>query len=230
MRYTVPAVQQSKPTAPIHPTTMELVAADKRNNNNMDRFILPKGMSKTEAVARNKLAHTAKLILKQVEYNPFLKQSRFVLSALDASEVQFVKRLPYMLKYYPKLTDPVDSPDDIFHFLRCVPDAEYMSMLNQNSWKGSYSIEPEGIKNVTAFMQRHITLELHQKLLAEFKFPDHFKSPVYDTCYGCPSKKPYWGCLSEKSRQFINLSEKSRQFIKDLANSDGTYAGNLSVS
>ncbi|KAJ3233477.1 hypothetical protein HDU78_006398 [Chytriomyces hyalinus] len=218
----VPAVQQSKPTAPIHPTTMELIASDKRtNNNNMDRFIFPKGMSKTEALARNKLAHTAKLILKQVAYNPLLKQSRFVLSALDASEVQVLKRLPYMLKYYPKLTDPVDSPDDIFHFLRCcVPDAEYISMLNQNSWKGSYPIEPEGIKKVTAFMERHITLEVHQKLLAEFKFPDNFKFPVHDTCYGCPSKKPYWGCLSDKSRQFI----------KDLANSDGTYAGNLSVS
>ncbi|KAI8826345.1 hypothetical protein BJ741DRAFT_631565 [Chytriomyces cf. hyalinus JEL632] len=180
---------------------MELIAADKRNN--MDRFILPKGMSKSEAFARNKLAHTANLILKQVEDNPFLKQSQFTLHALDASEVQVLKGLPYIMKYYPKLPH---APDDIFHYLRPVHDAKYMYMFNQNSWRGP-PLEPERVKKVTAFMERHITMELHQTLLAEFGFPDH---------------ETYWGCLSQKSQQFI----------KDLASSEWTciYAGNLFVS
>ncbi|KAJ3251952.1 hypothetical protein HDU77_005528 [Chytriomyces hyalinus] len=185
----------------MHSTTMELVAADKRNNK--DRFILPKGMSKTEAFARNKLAHTAKLILKQVEDNPFLKQSQSALAALDASEVQVLKGLPYIMKYYSKLPK---SPEDIFHYVRAAHDAKYMYMFNQNSWRGA-PLEPERVQKVTAFMERHITLECHQALLAEFKFPDH---------------ETYWGCLSQKSQQFI----------KELAGSEWAYIyeGNLFVS
>ncbi|KAJ3223288.1 hypothetical protein HDU81_009293 [Chytriomyces hyalinus] len=180
---------------------MELVAADKRNN--MDRFILPKGMSKTEAFARNKLAHTAKIILKQVQDHPFLKQSQSILDALDASELLVLNGLPYIMKYYPKLPY---SPEDIFHYMRHLHDAKYLYTFNYNSWRGP-PIEPERVKRVTAFMERHATMELHRNHLAEFKFPDN---------------ETYWGCLSHKSQQFI----------KELANSEWTaiYAGNLFVS
>ncbi|KAJ3229613.1 hypothetical protein HDU81_005210 [Chytriomyces hyalinus] len=181
---------------------MELIAADKRNN--MDRFILPNGMSKAEAITRSKLTHTAKLILLQVEYNPFLKKPQSMLYSLDESEVQALKELPYVKKYHTNLPA---TPEETFQHLRLAHDDRWLYNFNQGSWLDSPQIPPERFKKATAFMERYATMERHRIHIAEFGFPDH---------------ETYWG----------RLSPKSRNFIKKLANSEWTsvYARNVFAS
>ncbi|KAI8826344.1 hypothetical protein BJ741DRAFT_631563 [Chytriomyces cf. hyalinus JEL632] len=53
-------------------------------------------MSKQDALAQARLAHTAQLILQQIQDHPFLKEPPSTLNALGASELRSFRHTPFM--------------------------------------------------------------------------------------------------------------------------------------
>ncbi|KAJ3387899.1 hypothetical protein HDU80_011813 [Chytriomyces hyalinus] len=157
-------------------------ATESHNSTSADRFILPKGMSKKQALTRARLAYTAQTILDQVEHHPFLKQSQATLDALDAADFDSLKSLLYMRKYRFHLPQSVADVSE--------KDMDRLCRAHDNLNNNSYRV----IKRASAFLERRATMEIHRSRLAEFGFPE------------CES---YWGVLSQKSRDYIKDLAKS---------------------
>ncbi|KAI8818653.1 hypothetical protein BJ741DRAFT_640978 [Chytriomyces cf. hyalinus JEL632] len=167
-------------------------ATESHYSTSADRFILPKGMSKKQALTRARLAYTAQTILDQVEHHPFLKQSQATLDALDAADFDSMKRLLYMRKYRFHLPQSVEdvSEKDMDWFCRVHDN------LNNNSYRVTKPLptKDENANRASAFLERRATMEIHRASLAEFGFPEG---------------ESYWGVLSQKSRDCIKELAKS---------------------
>ncbi|KAJ3223958.1 hypothetical protein HDU78_011122 [Chytriomyces hyalinus] len=174
-------------------------ATESHNSTSADRFILPKGMSKKQALTRARLAYTVQTILDQVERHPFLKQSQATLDALDAADFDSLKSLLYMRKYryLPQSVADV-SEKDMDRLCRAHDN------LNNNSYHMTKPLPTENANRASAFLERRATMEIHRSSLAEFGFPE---------------EESYWGVLSQKSRDYI----------KELARSEWACLHNRNV-
>ncbi|KAJ3376593.1 hypothetical protein HDU80_003939, partial [Chytriomyces hyalinus] len=164
--------------------------------NAKDRFLLPTEMSKQDALALARLAHTAQLILQQIQDHPFLKEPPSALNALDASQLPSFKHLPFMREHSLRLPPAAaDIPHKHILILREAHESGSLCDSHAKSWQVPIPVPKEHTEKASAFIERHAEMETHQAYISQFGFP---------------KKEMYWGILSQKSRERI----------KDLAASE----------
>ncbi|KAJ3233475.1 hypothetical protein HDU78_006396 [Chytriomyces hyalinus] len=167
---------------------------DKCNAKN--RVILRNEMSKQDALAQARLAHTAQLILQQIQDHPFLLKPPSALNALDASELPSFRHIPFMWKYSLHLPPAAaDIPQNNIIIIRKEYESGSLFDLHESRWYVRFPVPVEHIEKASAFIERHAEMETHQAYISQFEFP---------------KKEKYWGILSHKSRERI----------KDLAASE----------